>query len=98
MKREPAVEKEYIAPVGEGLYTVNTGDWRTQYPHIRAEVCRACGRCLMYCPVNAVRREAGEGARRGGVYRIDLSYCKGCGICAHECPEQAIEMKKESPR
>lgn len=98
MSREPAAEKEYIAPVGEGLYSVNTGDWRTQYPEIRLEACRSCGLCLMHCPVNSVRRDSGPGARKGGTYRIDLSFCKGCGICAHECPAGAIEMRKEGPR
>ena len=66
MSREPAAEKEYIAPVGEGLYSVNTGDWRTQYPEIRLEACRSCGLCLMHCPVNAVRRDTGPGREEGG--------------------------------
>jgi len=24
------IEKEYIGPVGEGIFAANTGDWRTQ--------------------------------------------------------------------
>ncbi len=24
--------KEYIVPIGEELFSVNTGDWRTSYP------------------------------------------------------------------
>lgn len=96
MSRGPSGEKEYLAPVGEGIYSVATGDWRTQYPQIKLELCRSCGNCLMYCPVNAVRREAGP--KKGGTYRIDLAFCKGCGICAHECPQEAIEMRKEGPR
>ena len=80
--------KEYIVPVGEELYSVNTGDWRTVYPALQHGLCTPCGICLMYCPVNAVRK-VGKG------YDIDLTYCKGCGICAYECPHEAILMIKE---
>lgn len=83
--------KEYIVPVGEGLYSVDTGDWRTSFPTLHGRLCTPCGLCLMYCPVNAVRRV-------GKTYEIDLSYCKGCGICAHECPHDAIVMMKEVAR
>ena len=83
--------KEYIVPVGEGLYEVNTGDWRTEYPTLHGHLCTPCGICLMYCPVNSVRK-VGKG------YEIDLTYCKGCGICAYECPHDAIEMNKEETK
>lgn len=82
------MEKEYIVPVGEELYSVNTGDWRTSAPTLDGRLCTPCGLCLMYCPVNAVRKV-------GKAYEIDLSFCKGCGICAHECPHDAIVMMEE---
>ena len=84
-------EKEYIVPVGEGIHEVKTGDWRTMYPILHGDLCTPCGICLMYCPVNSVRRV-------GKTYEIDLSYCKGCGICAHECPRDAIVMLKEEKK
>jgi 2-oxoacid:acceptor oxidoreductase delta subunit (pyruvate/2-ketoisovalerate family) len=86
--KEKEVAKEYIVPVGEDLYSVNTGDWRTAHPALKHHLCTPCGICLMHCPVNAVRRVEKE-------YHIDLTYCKGCGICAHECPHDAITMIKE---
>ena len=85
------MEKDYKAPVGEGLYLINTGDWRTQFPAIDQEVCTRCGLCLMYCPVNSVRLENGR-------FTIDLSFCKGCSVCAHECPAKAISMSREVKR
>lgn len=84
-------EKDYAGPVGEGLYFVNTGDWRTQFPEIDQELCIRCGNCLIFCPTNSVRRVDGR-------FAIDLSFCKGCAICAKECPKQAIAMKKEGKR
>jgi 2-oxoacid:acceptor oxidoreductase delta subunit (pyruvate/2-ketoisovalerate family) len=80
-------EKEYIVPVGEGLHSVATGEWRTEHPVLQQHVCTPCGQCLLYCPVSSVRRV-------GTAYEIDLTYCKGCGICAHECPHDAIVMVK----
>ena len=83
--------KEYIVPIGEELFSVNTGDWRTSHPAMDDDRCKPCGICLMNCPVNAV-------SRVGVKYCIDLTYCKGCGICAHECPHGAITMVKEEKR
>jgi 2-oxoacid:acceptor oxidoreductase delta subunit (pyruvate/2-ketoisovalerate family) len=85
------MSKVYIVPVGEDLYSVNTGDWRIAYPSLEKHLCTPCGICLLHCPVNAVRRV-------GKAYEIDLHYCKGCGICAHECPHSAIQMVKEEKK
>lgn len=81
--------KDYLAPVGEGLHTVRTGDWRTQRPVLDQSTCARCGFCLMFCPVNSVRR------LEDGSFSIDLAYCKGCGICAAECASRAITMVRE---
>ncbi len=86
------MSKEYIGPVGEGLYAVRTGDWRTRRPLMDQKTCRRCGICLMYCPVNAISRGADE------AYSIGLEYCKGCGVCAAECPAKAIAMEKEGAK
>jgi 2-oxoacid:acceptor oxidoreductase delta subunit (pyruvate/2-ketoisovalerate family) len=85
------IDKDYKAPVGEGIYKINTGDWRTQYPTIIEDICISCGKCLMYCPVNSIRKD-------GKRFYVDLSYCKGCGVCAHECSVNAIEFKREEKK
>ena len=78
-----------IVPIGaDGIHVLNTGDWRTKRPVLDQETCIACGTCLLYCPVNSIRKT-------DGTFAICYDYCKGCGICAHECPKDAITMIPE---
>lgn len=80
---------KYIAPVGgEGIYEVNTGDWRIQRPVMDKGKCINCGICFLYCPVFSIEKRDKE-------FEITYDYCKGCGICAHECPKDAITMMPE---
>ncbi len=82
-------KSKYIAPVGaDGIYTINTGDWRTTRPILHEDKCSRCGICFLYCPVNSISKEDGK-------FVISYDYCKGCGICSHECPKGAIEMIPE---
>jgi 2-oxoacid:acceptor oxidoreductase delta subunit (pyruvate/2-ketoisovalerate family) len=90
------MDKEYKAPMGEGIYEINTGDWRTQYPEMDKTTCIECGICMIYCPVNAIK--ARQWAEKKVEYVIELSYCKGCGVCAFECPKNSITMKREKKR
>ena len=49
---------DYIVPIGpEGLHIIQTGKWRTRKPVMDTEKCVKCGMCLMYCPVNSIRRQ-----------------------------------------
>ena len=79
--------RDYVAPVGEDLYIVNTGDWRTHRPQ-QAEKCTNCGICFLYCPTGSI-------AKQDGRWLINLEFCKGCGICANECPTKCIAMAEE---
>jgi len=88
--------KDYVAPMGEGIYEVNTGDWRTRHPQMNKDRCIECGICSLYCPVNAIKGKKNGNAKM--VFAIDLSYCKGCGVCSHECPHDAIDMIRETKR
>lgn len=65
-----------------------TGDWRSERPVRKQELCIMCGNCYIYCPEGCV-------VFKDGRYETELYYCKGCGICAHECPRGAIEMVEE---
>ena len=79
-------ERKYITPVGdEGLYILNTADWRDFHPVMDKTKCVNCGICATYCPVSDIYRD-------GKNVLISYDYCKGCGICAEECPHHAIEM------
>ncbi len=44
--------------------------------------CRACGRCMGECPVEAISE--------GEIYSIDQDKCMGCGACVSACPVDAI--------
>ncbi|MCF8010316.1 MAG: 4Fe-4S binding protein [Clostridiales bacterium] len=78
-------EKEYITSVGEGIYSINTGDWRINEPVLDQEKCKKCGLCFLYCPVFCIEK-------KDDYYEINYDYCKGCGICARECKSGAIKM------
>lgn len=79
---------DYIVPIGpEGLHIIQTGKWRTRKPVMDTEKCVKCGMCLMYCPVNSIRRH------EDGSFEICYDYRRGCGICAHECKKGAIKMQ-----
>jgi len=82
--------KSFITPIGnKGIYTLDTGSWRTVKPVIYKEKCIECGICMTYCPVNSIAYDKEK------KYHINLDFCKGCGICSRECPKRAIEMKAE---
>ncbi len=53
-------------------------------PEVTAETCTACGRCVKWCPVNAIV----IGPDR--VAQVDLATCYGCGECVASCPYGAI--------
>lgn len=53
-------------------------------PEVVAPECRACGRCVRWCPVSAIA----IGPDR--VAAVDYSICYGCGECVAACPYSAI--------
>ena len=82
------IKTKFICSVGVGLDPVDTGSWKAWPVKIDAARCVKCGTCVMFCPVNSVRRN------EDGMFFIDPSYCKGCGICINECPKKAIDFDK----
>ncbi|HSK46909.1 MAG TPA: DUF362 domain-containing protein [Coriobacteriia bacterium] len=55
-------------------------------PHPDAEKCNACGRCVQWCPVNAIT----IGPDR--VAAVDYELCYGCGECVAACPNDSIAI------
>lgn len=53
-------------------------------PEVTAGKCTACGRCVQWCPVDAIV----IGPDR--VAAIDHGACYGCGECVAACPDGAI--------
>ena len=66
----------------------NTGEWRTNTPVFKADLCKQCLLCAPVCPDSSIPVAEGK---RG---EFDYDHCKGCGICAKVCPFDAIEMKE----
>ncbi len=61
---------------------------------INQELCRGCGRCVQYCPYQAIsfhRNDAG-----GWVAAVDDALCKGCGNCISVCPSNAADSPYRS--
>jgi hypothetical protein len=56
-------------------------------PHVTAETCTACARCVTRCPVDAITITSER------VARIDHDRCHGCGECVAACPHGAIAIQ-----
>ncbi len=62
-------------------------------PQVTAEKCTGCGRCVTWCPVDAVAILPDR------VAHIDYELCYGCGECVASCPYGAIGIQwKTEPR
>lgn len=58
-------------------------------PHICAERCNACGRCVVVCENHALALDDGV------VALAHPEACGGCGECEIVCPEGAIDLSFE---
>ncbi len=54
---------------------------------IDAQMCRACDKCRVVCPVSAITGVPGQPP-----YRLDIETCVRCGRCAEACPFGAIHI------
>ncbi len=57
-------------------------------PFVKINKCIACGKCVEWCPVDAIKVEK--------YANINLEKCIGCGECKIVCPENAIKVKDSS--
>jgi Pyruvate/2-oxoacid:ferredoxin oxidoreductase delta subunit len=59
---------------------------RRHVAHIDMEACRACGRCGLRCPFEAIV------CRSDGRPTFHPDLCRGCGLCATGCGADAIAL------
>ncbi|MHB1125507.1 MAG: DUF362 domain-containing protein [Bacillota bacterium] len=53
-------------------------------PRVRAERCKACGKCVRWCPAKAITINP--------VAVIDAQLCIGCGECVVTCAHRALSV------
>lgn len=61
---------------------------------INSDLCVNCGKCTMYCPISAIKKD-------DGIVNIDFDECCECGNCLRSniCPTNAIyQQELEFPR
>ena len=54
---------------------------------IKAKACTACGRCILACRFDAIKKSA-----NGQSYTIVPELCERCGACLDTCPWGAVTM------
>ncbi|HEX5828589.1 MAG TPA: 4Fe-4S dicluster domain-containing protein [Candidatus Limnocylindrales bacterium] len=61
-------------------------------PHVDAEACNGCGKCVNACPVEAmVLVSANDPAHpRRRAAQLEADRCLGCGVCTRSCTRDAL--------
>ena len=59
---------------------------RRYVARIDMDLCKACGRCGLRCPFEAIV------CSTDGRPEFDAALCRGCGLCATGCSADAIEL------
>ena len=61
---------------------------------IEAETCKACGKCVKRCPMDALSLESHPKAtnKTGKVSTLNPERCIGCGVCAYGCPTESLKL------
>ena len=58
-----------------------------KYYEVIEELCKGCGKCKRYCPVEAISGEIRK------AHFIDRDKCTKCGACAESCTFKAIVLR-----
>jgi Pyruvate/2-oxoacid:ferredoxin oxidoreductase delta subunit len=59
---------------------------RRHVARIDEDLCKACGRCGLRCPFEAIVCDT------AGRPKFDVTLCRGCGLCATGCSADAMEL------
>jgi ferredoxin len=69
-------------------------------PEIHEDGCTGCGKCIDFCPVNALTLIPSANPDNSIANRAHLNeeQCLGCGLCVRKCMKGAIHLKSRPKR
>ena len=69
-------------------------------PHIDADACTGCGKCVTVCPVEAMALVSANDAAKPKrkTAKVDERSCLGCGVCVKACQAGAISLESRPER
>ena len=64
-------------------------------PHVDAEACNGCGKCVDVCPAEAMTLVSANDPRKPRKRRAELdpAICLGCGVCTGTCPTNGLWLE-----
>ena len=83
---EPGILQKIASPILKKAFSLR--------PHIKKDVCIACGDCREICPMQVITIEEDKtnGGKKYAV--IDDNDCIRCYCCHETCPQDAIALRK----
>jgi len=69
-------------------------------PEVDEQTCNGCGKCLDWCPVEAMSLVSANDPlhRKKKKALLNEDICLGCGVCVRTCPQKSIRLKGRSQR
>lgn len=79
------------------LNAINTTNF---LPELMKDKCNGCGRCVLACPVGALKVVSQQVTNRKVKNKVTLDeeVCLGCGVCVRACTRGAIILKHRNKR